>query len=99
MPQREHPEAQQVHPATLPHVPGSMTPEPDPQPVDPSPANGTARPEPTRPITIMLPDSVLKKLKVVAILKETTVSDLLADAAVAVVRRELKRALGKIATE
>jgi len=75
-----------------------MTPEPDPQPVDP-PANGTARPEPTRPITIMLPDSVLKKLKVVAILKETTVSDLLADAAVAVVRRELKRALGKIASE
>jgi len=75
-----------------------MTPEPDPQPVDPTP-NGTARPEPTRPITIMLPDSVLKKLKVVAILKETTVSDLLADAAVAVVRRELKRALGKIASE
>jgi len=47
----------------------------------------------------MLPDSVLKKLKVVAILKETTVSDLLADAALGVVRRELKKQLGKISAE
>ncbi len=60
---------------------------------------GNAQSEPTKPITIMLPDDVLKKLKVVAIVRETSVSELVAEAAVAVVKRELKKALSKISGE
>lgn len=55
--------------------------------------------EPTKPITIMLPDDVLKKLKIVAIVKETSVSELVAEAAAGVVRRDLKRALTKVSGE
>lgn len=52
-----------------------------------------------KPITIMLPDDLLKKLKVVAIVRETSVSELVAEAAGTVVRRELKKALSKISGE
>jgi len=62
-------------------------------------SNGTSHPEPTKPITIMLPDDLLKKLKIVAIVRETSVSELVAEAAAGVVKRELKKALGKISTE
>ncbi len=64
-----------------------------------TPANGMPRTEPTKPLTIMLPDDVLKKLRVVAIVKETSVSELVAEAAAGVVRKELKRALLKISGE
>jgi hypothetical protein len=63
----------------------------------PSKATSNAsQPETTKPITIMLPDDVLKKLKVVAIVRETSVSDLVAEAAAGVVKRELKKALSKL---
>ena len=61
--------------------------------------NGTSAPEPTKPVTIMLPDDLLKKLKVVAIVRETSVSELVAEAAAGVVKRELKKALSKISGE
>jgi len=61
--------------------------------------NGASHGEPTKPITIMLPDDLLKKLKVVAIVRETSVSELVAEAAAGVVKRELKKALIKIAGE
>lgn len=61
-------------------------------------SNGASHPETTKPITIMLPDDVLKKLKVVAIVRETSVSELVAEAAAGVVKRELKKALGKLDT-
>jgi len=60
-----------------------------------TPTNGASRVE-TKPLTIALPDDVLKKLKIVAIVRETSVSELVADAAVGVVRRELKKALAKL---
>lgn len=62
-------------------------------------ANGSAHPETTKPITIMLPDDILKKLKVVAIVRETSVSELVAEAAAGVVKRELKKALSKISSD
>jgi hypothetical protein len=66
---------------------------------EPTSLSTTSQAEPTKAITIMLPESILKKLRVVAIVKETTVSDLVTDAATAVVRRELKKALSKISGE
>jgi len=62
-----------------------------------TPSNGASHGEPTKPITIMLPDDTLKKLKIVAIVRETSVSELVAEAAAGVVRRELRKALTKIA--
>lgn len=61
-----------------------------------SDASAPPKPENTKPITIQLRDDVLQKLKIVAILQETSVSDLLADAASALVRRDLKKLLGKL---
>jgi hypothetical protein len=55
------------------------------------------RTESMKPITIMLPDDISKRLKVIAILRETSVSELVADAAAGVVRKELKKALAKLA--
>lgn len=74
----------------------TTTPEPD---AGAHPNNGSSAPEPTKPITIMLPDDLLKKLKIVAIVRETSVSELVAEAAVGVVKRELKKALSKISGE
>lgn len=65
----------------------------------PSREIATAQAEPTKPITIMLPDDTLKRLKIVAIVRETSVSELVAEAAVAVVKRELKKALAKVLGE
>lgn len=75
-----------------------MTTTPVPE-AEPHAGNGASHPEPTKPITIMLPDDLLKKLKVVAIVRETSVSELVAEAAAAVVKRELKKALSKISGE
>ena len=72
----------------------SAIPEPD---AGAHPNNGPS--EPTKPITIMLPDDLLKRLKVVAIVRETSVSELVAEAATGVVKRELKKALSKISGE
>ena len=53
----------------------ASTTDSDNDPKDQNP-NGTTHSEPTKPITIMLPDDILKKLKVVAIVRETSVSEL-----------------------
>jgi len=66
---------------------------------DAPPSNGASHAEPNKPITIMLPDDLLKKLKIVAIVRETSVSELVAEAAAGVVKRELKKALSKISGE
>ncbi len=50
-----------------------------------NPANGTSRAE-TRPLTVMLPEDVLRKLKVIAVLKDRSVSELVADHIDALVR-------------
>jgi hypothetical protein len=76
-----------------------MTTSADTGTTTPAPSNGTAHAEPTKPIIIMLPDDVLQKLKIVAIVREVSVSDLVAEAAAGVVKRELKKALGKVAAE
>lgn len=55
--------------------------------------------ENTRPITITLPDEVLKRLKVIAVVRESSVSELVAEAATGVVKRELRKALSKIGGE
>lgn len=52
----------------------------------------------TKPVTIQLREDVLQKLKIVAILQESSISDLLADAANALVKRDLKKLLGKLET-
>ena len=52
--------------------------------------------EPTKPLTIALGEDVLKKLRIIAIVKETSVTALISEAAAGVVRRELKKALAKL---
>jgi hypothetical protein len=59
-------------------------------------ASGSSQAESAKPITITLPDDILKKLKIIAILRSTSVSEVLSDAAVSVVRRDLKKVLGKL---
>jgi hypothetical protein len=76
-----------------------MTTNDDARETDTTATSGTFRPESNKPITVMLPDDLLKKLKIVAIVRETSVSDLVAEAAAAVVKRELKKALSKISGE
>lgn len=63
---------------------------------DATSANGAVKPENSKPVTIQLRDDVLQKLKIVAILQETSVSELLADAAAALVKRDLRKLLGKL---
>ena len=79
-------------------VPVVMTND-DARETDVTATNGATRIESTKPITIMLPDDLLKKLKIVAIVRETSVGELLAEAAAGVVRKELKKALSKISGE
>jgi hypothetical protein len=63
----------------------------------PDPAStGPIRPENSKAVTIQLPDDVLQKLKIVAILQDTSVSDLLAEAAATLVRKDLKKLLAKL---
>jgi hypothetical protein len=79
-----------------------MAANPTPTDADPEThdtTNGSSRAEATRPITIGLPDDLLRKLKIIAIVRDTSVSELVAEAAAGVVRRELKRALAKISGE
>ncbi len=57
---------------------------------------GSPQAESAKPLTIMLPDDVLKKLKIIAIMRSTSVSEVLADAAISVVKRDLKKVLGKL---
>lgn len=59
----------------------------------------SARQEATKPVTIQLRDDLLQRLKIVAILQDTTLSDLLADAAAALVKRDLKKLLGKLESD
>ena len=70
----------------------------DARETDVAATSGVARTESTKPITIMVPEDTLRKLKIVAIMKESSVSDLLAEAATAVVKRDLKKLLGKLDT-
>jgi hypothetical protein len=56
-------------------------------------------PNPPSPSRSCSPTDTIKKLKVVAIVKETSVSELVAEAAAGVVKRELKKALSKISGE
>jgi hypothetical protein len=66
-------------------------------PTDPTTTgNGAPRPENSKPVTIQLRDDVLQRLKIVAILQDTSVGELLADAAAALVKRDLKKLLGKL---
>jgi len=71
----------------------------DARETDVTATNGATRAESTRPVTILVPEDILRKLKIVAIMKETTVGELLAEAAAGVVKRELKKALSKISGE
>jgi hypothetical protein len=73
-----------------------MTTNNDVQETDAAGANGATRGENTKPVTILVPEDTLRKLKIVAIMKETTVGELLAEAAIAVVRRDLRKVLAKL---
>jgi len=75
-----------------------MTTNDDAREIDVAATSGAARTESTKPITIMVPEDTLRKLKIIAIMKESSVSDLLAEAATAVVKRDLKKLLGKLDT-
>jgi hypothetical protein len=68
-------------------------------PNEPASSNGTSHAELARPITIALPEEVLKRLKIIAVVREISVSDLVAEAAGALIRKELKKALGRLAGE
>jgi len=86
-----------VHRTSRHDVLPSMTTPDDAHTHESTPSNGTiARGDATKPLTIMVAEDILRKLKIVAIMKETSVSELLAEAATAVVKRDLKKVLGKL---
>lgn len=58
--------------------------------------NVANRAENTKPVTIQLRDDLLQKLKILAILQESTVSDLLAESAAVLVKRDLKKLMNRI---
>lgn len=68
----------------------------DARETDVAATSGAARTESTKPITIMVPEDTLRRLKVIAIVRDTTVGELLSDAAAALVKRDLKKVLGKL---
>lgn len=59
-------------------------------------STNSARTDMAKPVTIQLKDEVLQKLKIIAILQDTSVSELLADAAEVLVKRDLKKLLGRL---
>jgi len=52
--------------------------------------------EPTKPITILLGEDILKRLRIIAIVKEVSMNSLISEAMAGVVRKEMKRALAKL---
>jgi hypothetical protein len=59
-------------------------------------ANANDRNENTKPVTILVPEDTLRRLKVIAIIRDTTVGEMLVDAAAALVRRDLKKVLSRL---
>lgn len=50
----------------------------------------------TKPLTVMLGEDLLRRLKVIAVLKDTSVSEIVAEHIEALVRRDLKKVLAKL---
>ena len=54
------------------------------------------RSENAKPVTIPIPEEIVRRLKVIAIIRDTTIGELLVEAAAAIVRRDLKKALVRL---
>ncbi|MEI9942216.1 MAG: hypothetical protein WDO69_33790 [Pseudomonadota bacterium] len=59
-------------------------------------SNDTVRTEPTKPLTVMLPEDLLRKLRVIAVVRGRSVSEIVVDHVEGLVRRDLKKALAKL---
>ena len=58
--------------------------------------NGSPRTEATKPLTVMLPEDLLRKLKVIAVLRDKSISEIVADHVEGLVRRDLKKVLARL---
>ena len=54
------------------------------------------RSDATKPLTVMLSEDLLRRLKVIAVLKDTSVSEIVAEHIGAIVRRDRKKAIAKL---
>jgi hypothetical protein len=59
-------------------------------------SNGTVRAEATRPLTVMLPEDLLRKLRVIAVVRGRSISEIVLDHVEALVKRDLKKTLAKL---
>jgi len=81
-----------------------MTTKPEPgtsdqhehQPESTPATNGAPRTEATKPLTVMLPEDLLRKLKVIAVLRDKSISEIVADHVEGLVKRDLKKVLAKL---
>ena len=64
--------------------------------LEPGSTNNAARPEATKPLTIMLPEELLRKLKVIGVVRERSISELVIDYIDGPVKRDLKKVIGKL---
>ena len=62
----------------------------------PSHAGTPARTDPGKPLTVVLPEDLLKRLRVLAVVRDRSVSDIVTEHLEALVRRDLKKALAKL---
>lgn len=93
-----------VNTATPADVPRDMTTKiepsgtnPDDHPPESTPAtNGSPRTEATKPLTVMLPEDLLRKLRVIAVLRDKSISEIVADHVEGLVKRDLKKVLAKL---
>lgn len=60
------------------------------------PGTDERRGEATRPLTVMVSEDLLRRLKVIAVLKDASVSEIVAEHLETVVRRDLKKLLVKL---
>ena len=61
-----------------------------------SSTNAHPRTETNKPLTVMLPEDLLRRLKVIAVLRDKSISEIVADHVEGLVRRDLKKALSKL---
>ena len=80
-----------------------MTTKTDPGSVDQhehqpesAPSNSAGRAEGAKPLTVMLPEDLLRKLRVIAVLRGRSVSEIVVDHVEGLVKRDLKKALAKL---
>lgn len=73
-----------------------MTVTDDPEQPEPTAANPAARQESTKALTLVLPETLLRRLRVIAVLKNKSVSEIVCEHIDVIVKRDLRKLIGKL---